>query len=37
MVVMVSGVTTRECFGNCPEPASGAPDEAPSCSALVMP
>lgn len=32
LVVMVSALTTRECFGNCPEPASGAPGVSPSCS-----
>ena len=32
IVVMVAAVTTKECAGSCPEPASDAPAEAPVCT-----
>lgn len=32
LVVMVSGETTKECSGNCPEPAADAPASAPTCA-----
>lgn len=32
MVVMVSSVTSKECFGSCPEPASHPPSSEPVCA-----
>jgi hypothetical protein len=32
LVVMVSSVTTKDCFGSCPAPASDAPATAPACA-----
>lgn len=32
LAVMVSSVTTRDCLGSCPAPATGAPDVAPACA-----
>jgi hypothetical protein len=31
LVVMVSSVTTRDCSGSCPAPASDAPEVLPAC------
>jgi hypothetical protein len=31
LVVMVSSATTKECFGSCPEPATGVPASGPIC------
>ena len=31
LVTMVSSATLKECFGSCPEPASGAPTAGPTC------
>ena len=32
LIVMVSSITTKECFGSCPEPAASAPSGTPTCS-----
>jgi hypothetical protein len=32
LVVMVSSVTTKDCFGSCPAPASEPPQAAPVCA-----
>jgi hypothetical protein len=31
LITMVSSGTSKECFGSCPEPASGAPATGPTC------